>query len=593
MEHVGPGHAAGLIAPSGRPAHQDAIDLEGRAALVLVFDAEVPPPRLDNAGGVLYVGARAPRDAAALPWSALRALVPDPRLAALRPTDAVVSPLRGATVRDVLAAIRLGVRRFHVYLAPGAVFRTNPRGMLVLAARRRAVRTLLAVPGLARSLEEALDVRLDPPWPKPADTRRAAGAALRHARATRRRPRTGGPLRVVHYLGGLGPGGAERQLTYVARGARAAGHDVRVLTAFPLAGEAAHYAGALEADGVPCRALGATWRAGPTVRALPPEVRRRIEGHVAWPAIAPLVEELAALRPDVLHAWMDHGNTVGAIAALLAGVPRLVLSLRSVAPEAFPHLFQPWFRATYRLLARAPEVTLVANSRAGAQDYARWLGIDPARVLVVHNGVPLPDRALDAAERRARRRALGVPDDAFVVVGVLRLSAEKRPLDFVAALREAARQVPALRAFHVGVGPLGDEVRRAAADLGERLVLLGRQPEPARWLEVADACLLTSALEGCPNVPLEAQALGVPVVLTRGGGAPETVEHGRTGFVADVGDTRALAGYLVELARDPARARGMGEAGRSFVAARFSVEVMVRRTLALYEPTGGRAAAAP
>lgn len=545
---------------------------------MLLFDADVTPPALLNAGDVVQVGARA----AAVPWSALRAVVPDPRLRALAPRDAVVSALRGATVRDVVAAIRLGVRRFHVYLAPGAVFQTNARGMLLLAGRRRLVRLLLAAPAVARTIEGAFDVRLDPPWPTARDTRRAAASALRYARRTRRRIPQDKPLRIVHYLGGLGPGGAERQLTYLARGARAAGHDVRVVTAFPLVGESAHHVETLERAGVPCRAVTPTWREGPAVRGLPPALRRRAEGHVAWTSIAPLAEELHQLRPDVLHAWMDLGNTVGALAGLLTGTPRIVLSARSVGPQRFPHLFQPWFRSTYRLLSHEREVVLLANSHAGARDYGAWLGLSPARFIVVHNGIATPERAPSADERRAGRRALGIPEDAFLVVGVLRLSAEKRPFDFVAAIRQAARAVPSLRAVHVGVGPLAAAVRAAAADLGDRLTFVGRDADPARWLGLADACLLTSEQEGCPNVPLEAQALGVPVVLTRAGGAPETVDEGRTGWVAEVGDTDAMARHLVALARDPDRARDMGQAGRRWVAERFSLEHMIRRTLDTY-----------
>lgn len=563
--------------------HGDAVDLGGRPALVLVFDPEVPPPTLLHPGELLWVGHSPSRSGAApVPWSALGGLALDERLRRLGATDVVVSTLRGASARHVLGAIRHGARRFHVYLAPGAIFQANARGMLALALRRGVARRLGGVPSLGKVFEALLDVRLDPPWPTLRDTRRVVAAAIRYRLAAAPAPAPVRPLRIVHYLGGLGPGGAERQLTYVAGGARAAGHDVSVLTAFPLEGEAAHHAGGLEAQGIACAALAPTWRAGAAVRALPPDLRRQLESHVAWATIAPLVEELRRRRPDVLHAWMDLGNTLGAIAGLLAGVPRLVLSVRSVNPSHFAHLHQPWFRSAYRCLSRAPGVRLVGNSHHGARDYARWIGVRAARFEVVHNGVPLPASVPAAEERRAERRALGIAEDAFVVVGVLRLSSEKRPLDFVAAVRAAAARVPGLSAVHVGVGPMEADARRAAAPLGQALRFVGRDERPERWLRVADVCLLTSEQEGCPNVPLEAQALGVPVVLTRAGGAPETIVEGETGLIAEVGDVDGLAAHLVALAGDPVRARAMGEAGRRFVSERFSNEVMVRRTLALY-----------
>ena len=77
---------------------------------------------------------------------------------------------------------------------------------------------------------------------------------------------------------------------------------------------------------------------------------------------------------------------------------------------------------------------------------------------------------------------------------------------------------------------------------------------------------------------IEAAACGLPVVVGRSGGAPETVLDGRTGFVVPPADHRALADRLVELLADPARSRAMGEAGRRFVVERFSA-FQARRTL--------------
>ena len=72
--------------------------------------------------------------------------------------------------------------------------------------------------------------------------------------------------------------------------------------------------------------------------------------------------------------------------------------------------------------------------------------------------------------------------------------------------------------------------------------------------------------EGLGLAAVEAAACGLPVVVGRSGGAPETVLDGRTGFVVPPADHRALAARLVELLADPARSRAMGAAGRRFVA---------------------------
>ncbi len=84
--------------------------------------------------------------------------------------------------------------------------------------------------------------------------------------------------------------------------------------------------------------------------------------------------------------------------------------------------------------------------------------------------------------------------------------------------------------------------------------------------------------EGLGLAAVEAAACGLPVVVGRSGGAPETVLPGRTGFVVDPHDPVGLADRLEVLLTDPATGQAMGAAGRRFVAERFGAEP-VRRTL--------------
>lgn len=93
--------------------------------------------------------------------------------------------------------------------------------------------------------------------------------------------------------------------------------------------------------------------------------------------------------------------------------------------------------------------------------------------------------------------------------------------------------------------------------------------------------------EGLGLAPLEAAACGLPVVVGRSGGAPETVHHGRTGYVIEPDDPYELAGRLAQLLTDPDHAAALGVAGRVFVGERYGSE-QARRTLrsALQLPKG-------
>ena len=97
----------------------------------------------------------------------------------------------------------------------------------------------------------------------------------------------------------------------------------------------------------------------------------------------------------------------------------------------------------YRALAKLSNVTFLNNSRAGADDYADWIGIPRDRIKVVHNGIDFGDQGRLAPDAiRSQRNALGIQESDFVVGGVFRFEKEKQPLLWI----EVASEVRARRA---------------------------------------------------------------------------------------------------------------------------------------------------
>src|SRR5206468_931340 len=184
----------------------------------------------------------------------------------------------------------------------------------------------------------------------------------------------------------------------------------------------------------------------------------------------------------------------------------------SVAPSNFA-LFQPYMREAYRLLAARPTVCLLNNSEAGARDYERWLGLPRGTFKIVRNGFDFS--GLEPAEKkegaREFRTRLGIPAEVPLVGSVLRFSEEKCPLRWIDTAARVAERRPDVRFLMVGDGPLREEARcRAhACGLDDRIVMPGNEKDATVAIAAMDVFLLTSRLEGLPNVLVEAQALGV------------------------------------------------------------------------------------
>jgi glycosyltransferase involved in cell wall biosynthesis len=197
--------------------------------------------------------------------------------------------------------------------------------------------------------------------------------------------------------------------------------------------------------------------------------------------------------------------------------------------------------------------------------------------------VPEDFRAPIASDVDALRKVLDIDAASPVIVGVFRLSEEKNPLGFIDICDRVRRAIPGLRVFVAGIGPMQREVEDRISALGLESVvsLLGRRNDVPELLSVATLLLLASNFEGMPNVVMEAQLMGVPVVATRTGGTPDIVIDGRTGYLADAGDIDGLARFCIALLRDGMNATAMGHAGRERMRSFFSRDLMIERYLAL------------
>lgn len=387
---------------------------------------------------------------------------------------------------------------------------------------------------------------------------------------------------VVMMIGTLGPGGAERQLVMTAKGLHESGKsNVRVACAYLSSPISRFFLPELETAGIPTSVIGAEPdnivhpAARAAIDALPIELREA----------AVYAKTLATEQPEVAHLWLDEVNIKGGIAAVLTGVPKIVIAQRSLPPINFG-LHRPYMRESYRWLARQPGVRMINNSAAGAGAYEKWLGLPPGSIGVVYNGYAFDEAELAGyrADRAKLRQSVGITPDALVVGTVMRLSEEKCPMLWLGMASLIRRDLPEARFLIVGDGPLraAMEARSAADDLAGAVFFAGHLKASMPAIASMDLMLLTSRAEGLPNVLVEAQFLGVPAVTTPAGGAPEAVNHGESGWVLDGWDAEASVCQIVRLLRDEQWREAAGRSGPEFALARFGIRRSIDETLAAY-----------
>ena len=151
------------------------------------------------------------------------------------------------------------------------------------------------------------------------------------------------------------------------------------------------------------------------------------------------------------------------------------------------------------------------------------------------------------------------------------------------ALPSVIAQIPSARVVLVGEGPERAGLDAIARSLGvtERLRMTGETADMTTHLAAADVVAVPSRNEGMGRVIVEAMALGLSVVATAVGGIPDVVTDGECGRLVGPDDVDALAEALVELGRDPALRRKLGEAAEERAEA-FSTSVASEKLLAVY-----------
>jgi L-malate glycosyltransferase len=367
--------------------------------------------------------------------------------------------------------------------------------------------------------------------------------------------RAGAPLRVVFLIGTLDVGGTERQLVELA--SRLDRRRFRpviycLVAPGPLAEEAR--------------------RRGIDVQSAHLRKLRPWSHPVRfWRQLLRIYPDLRAAKPDILHAFLFHAYTIGAVLSRFLRPKAFISSRRSLGH------FKANNRAALlleRLTNRFADV-VIANSEAVRVDVIAQERLAPARVIVIHNGVDIPGAGRDVL---AVRRDLNVRADALVVAVIANFIAYKGHDCFLEAWRGVQDVVPGAVAVLVGDGPTRQRIESLAAEmqLTGTLRFLGSRTDVEALLAAVDLVVHPSQQEGFSNAILEAMAAGRPVIATAVGGNVEAVIDESTGLLVPSDDPTALTIAMRRLLSRPDERRRLGLAGRQRAEQSFGMDRMTR-----------------
>lgn len=405
------------------------------------------------------------------------------------------------------------------------------------------------------------------------------------------RPKAFSP-QIAHCIFSLGCGGAERQLLTTTRILAHQKFKQYVLCSSLVTHAECHFLKDIVASGVPVLTAGTIQEQCTTsqealhkLRFFPRTFREGVTRYIST---------LSGIAPHIVHIW--SGNIHALTAAVLLGIPRILIAWQSISPLARLTLSGKsshptelarliFHRLIYNATLSTQSVICANNSKAGARSFEEWLGLSDGIVTTLYNGMDTSVWVAPSFERvDALRSKFSLMPRTRTIIGAMRFEPMKRPLLWIKTAHTVLKSRKDTTAILFGDGPLRLQLEAyiKAHGLENRIFLPGIEKDMPTAMRLGDVFLLTSLYEGIPNVLLEAQISGVPVVTTNAGGAREAIVNGSTGWVCQDSNIATLA-ERIQFCLDNTQWREQARRlAPGFIQERFGIDGMINTTLRLY-----------
>lgn len=301
---------------------------------------------------------------------------------------------------------------------------------------------------------------------------------------------------IVHILGSLGRGGIETWLMNVLHGSS----ELRARTVICLVGKpnpsANDYYSDVQDMGIPVYHVPFT--------------------YAGFPFVVRLRRFLREAAPRIVHSHLNYLSGWVTLAGFLEKIPVRIAHYHIAYPLAHRTLLRRGYISLVRGLEARTASRVLGCSRLALESYPRKQTQRKRLEQVLYCGIDLQPFG-ERADSREVRTELGIPANAFVVGHVGRFQDQKNHTFLIDIFAEIVKREPRAGLLLVGDGPLRPSIEEKVHNLGlaERVIFSGVRDDVPRLMKAAmDVFLLPSLYEGLPVTGIEAQAAGLPFVLS-------------------------------------------------------------------------------
>jgi glycosyltransferase involved in cell wall biosynthesis len=326
------------------------------------------------------------------------------------------------------------------------------------------------------------------------------------------------------------------------------------------------------------------------VDVVPVAMAREIEPFRDLISLLRLLRLFRHLRPHIVNAGTPKAGLLGMLAARLAGVPIRIYTLRGLRLETCTGWKRHLLIAAERLACNcATSVVYVSHSlRSACEQHGL---VNECKAIVIgkgsSNGVNAEHfSSPSASELELLRANLRIPEGVPVIGFVGRLTRDKGIEELWDAFSECQERYPAARLLIVGDFESGDAVKAdtiTSLKAHRNVVITGFVSDASKYYWLMTVLAFPSHREGFPNVPLEAACVGIPAVGFEATGTIDAIQHGVTGTIVSLRDTRGLLDALETYLLDSSLRERHGQAAKLRALRDFAPTTIWNGLLTLYQ----------
>lgn len=272
------------------------------------------------------------------------------------------------------------------------------------------------------------------------------------------------------------------------------------------------------------------------------------------------------VRPKGIISFGYYANQLVTAARYISGlkIPLCISerietasSLKKMNFQVFRRfLLRAAYRKAYKVIAVSDEVK---------DGLVNHFDVRNDRIAVIYN--PVDAEKVKAFSSEGLDHPWFNKKDIQIVIAVGRLVEQKGFPQLINAFLTVSKELPGARLIILGEGEERPKIEEQILGLGlqSKVALPGFKSNPYKYMAGSDLFVLSSQLEGFPNVLIEAMACGTPVISTRCSGAEKIITQEVNGLLVSVGSAESLARAMIKLLRDSGARDKFSKAGKQRV----------------------------